>query len=99
MMVLADFDKRRKFASADICGPFASLGERTAGRKMGDIRRQARDLVQSGAFFMGGIRNTAKQTFGIRVRRRREQLPGWSLLENFTGVHNNDLLGHSGYHS
>ncbi len=44
-MALIDLDERWKFSPADVFGTVTSLGERTTGRQVRYVRRQARDLV------------------------------------------------------
>ena len=46
MMIFIDLHKRRKLATANVLGTLTALGERAAGRQMGDIGRQARDLIK-----------------------------------------------------
>jgi len=58
MMIRCYFDKRREFSAANIFGPFTSLGKRAAGRKVGYVRRQARDLIELFTLFVRRVGNT-----------------------------------------
>ena len=57
MMSLIYLHKRREFAAANVFRPIASLGKRTTGRQMSNIRRQARDLVELFTLFVSRIGN------------------------------------------
>ena len=95
-MVLVYLHERRIRFSTQLFGAITSLGKRTTRRKMRDVGRESGDLVQLGSFFVRRIRDALQQTSRVRIRRRIEQLTRPSLLKNFSGIHDNDLVRHSG---
>ena len=58
MMIRLYFDERREFSTANIFGPFASLGKRAARREVSYVWRQARDLIELFALFVSRVGNT-----------------------------------------
>ena len=95
-MPLIYLHKGRKLAMADIRGTVATRGKRAAGRQMGDIGRQARYLIKVFALLMGRIGDAAEQTSCVWIGWRREKLFRRGLLKNLAGVHDDDLVRHTG---
>src|ERR1041385_2647956 len=62
------------------------------------IRRRTWYLIQL-ALFCGWIGNRPKETFRVRVSRSRKQFSCLSLLEDFSCVHDDQMIGHSRNHT
>ena len=65
---------------------------------MRDVGRQSGYLIQL-AVFRGRIGHRTKQTFGVWISRSSKELVGSCLLEDFSGVHHDYVIGHTGNHA
>src|SRR5687767_2292770 len=95
VVIACELYERRKLARTNFFRAFTARRERTPGRQMRQVRRLTRDLIEL-SLFRSRIRNGTQQTARVGIAGAIKQLAGWRLLENFSGVHHYNVIGHAG---
>ena len=86
----------RLAVAAGVPGVAAARGERAAGRRGGQVRRLARDVVQPADHRARVFRQRLEQRLGVRVARGGEQRRGGGGFHHPPGVHDRDPVGAAG---
>src|SRR5262245_39297614 len=93
MMICVQLYERRKLTPADVLYVITACSERTSRLQMGQVGRQAGELIQL-ALFVGRIGHRSQQTLLLRFSRRGKQVRGTDFLEDLSGEDYDVMIGH-----
>src|SRR5205085_672760 len=96
-VLACQLNERGKLLFTNLFGSIATRREGAARPKTRNVWRQTGDLIKLCSLFMRRVWHGAQQPLSVRIARQREELARGRLLENFSRVHDYDVIRHSRY--